>query len=316
MKKIVALILATLMLCTGAALAETTWPTGPVEAVLTASAGGDTDFNARTFATYFEQITGQPMIVTNMAGGGGTLATSHVKEAANDGSIFLFCHTGQLIINEVSGLADYGMDQFEVSCIPAINNSYVLVASKNSGITSVEDMLTKAQENPGSVLYGTELGGYTHLQALQLQQMAGIEMMIVDTGSASEKIVELLAGRIDLGAVPYGKVADYQKTGEMVIIAQYGDERNEYLGDIPTLKESGIELADVIPYIISFPEGTDPAIVARMSEIALEVAGIEAYGNAIRDAYQQTVQVKPTDEAIAYLSEVRERYMGYKDLLN
>lgn len=316
MKKLIALILAALMLCASAALAETKWPTGPVEAVLTASAGGDTDFNARTFATYFEQITGQPMIVTNMAGGGGTLATSHVKQSVNDGSVFLFCHTGQLIINEVSELADYGMDAFEVSCIPAINNSYVLVASKASGIKSIEDVIKKSKDAPGSVLYGTELGGYTHLQALQLQQMAGIEMMIVDTGSAAEKIVELLAGRIDLGAVPYGKVADYQKTGEMVIIAQYGEERNQYLGDIPTLKESGIELADVIPYIISFPKGTDPAIVARMSEIALEIATIESYGEAIRDAYQQTVQVKGTADAIEYLKGVRERYMGYKDLLN
>lgn len=68
----------------------------------------------------------------------------------------------------------------------------------------------------------------------------------------------------------------------------------------------------MFPCIISFPGAATSAIVARMSAIAVEAAGIQAYG----DAYRQTVQVKPTDEAIAYLREVRERYMGYKNLLN
>jgi len=317
MKKLLTLLLTvTLLLGVSVACAETDWPTGPVEAVLTASAGGDTDFNARTFATYFEQITGQPMIVTNMAGGGGTIATSYVKDSVNDGSVFLFCHTGQMIVNEVSGLADYGMDAFEISCIPAVNSSYVLVASKASGITSVADMIEKAQAAPGEVIYGTEMGGYTNLQALQIEEYAEIDLKIVDTGSASEKVVELLAGRIDLGAVPYSKVADYQTTGELTIIAQYGETRNEYLeGDIPTLKECGIDLVDVIPYIISFPKGTDEEIVARMSDIATQISQIPEYAETLRDGYKQTVQIKPTAEAIEYLTGVRERYMGFKKLL-
>ena len=82
------------------------WPTKAVNVVVTASAGGDTDFNARTFATYFEKVTGQPMVITNTAGGGGSVATSEVKDSKPDGTKILFCHTGQMIVNEVAGLID------------------------------------------------------------------------------------------------------------------------------------------------------------------------------------------------------------------
>jgi len=62
--------------------AEVKWPTRPVQVVVIANPGGDTDFNARTMAKYFNQITGKSMVVTNIAGGGGTLAAEQVKGAA------------------------------------------------------------------------------------------------------------------------------------------------------------------------------------------------------------------------------------------
>src|SRR5690606_41783651 len=99
-----------LALTTTSALAQTDWPSQTVNVIIGASPGGDTDFNARTFARYFEQVTGASMVITNMPGGGATIATSAVRDAAPDGSTILFGHTGHLFVTEVSGLADYGID--------------------------------------------------------------------------------------------------------------------------------------------------------------------------------------------------------------
>ncbi|WP_410218201.1 Bug family tripartite tricarboxylate transporter substrate binding protein, partial [Paracoccus sp. (in: a-proteobacteria)] len=90
------------------ALAQTDWPQRTVNVIIGASPGGDTDFNARTMARYFEEITGTGMVITNMPGGGATIATSAVRDADPDGYTMLFGHTGHLIVTEVSGLADYG----------------------------------------------------------------------------------------------------------------------------------------------------------------------------------------------------------------
>ena len=86
------------------------WPTKPVQVIVPAGAGGDTDFNARQMARFFQKITGKTMVVTNVNGGGGTIAMSQVQDAAPDGNTLFFGHTGQLIVNEISGLIDYKFD--------------------------------------------------------------------------------------------------------------------------------------------------------------------------------------------------------------
>ncbi|NQD94847.1 tripartite tricarboxylate transporter substrate binding protein, partial [Pseudomonas sp. CrR25] len=126
------------------------WPTRPVQVVVIANAGGDTDFNARMMAKYFTQITGKPMVVTNMAGGGGTIAADQVKSSAPDGNTILFTHTGQLIVNEVAGLTDESFDAFDVSCIAGVDKGAVFVSAKSSGLSSLDDLIAKAKAEPNT----------------------------------------------------------------------------------------------------------------------------------------------------------------------
>lgn len=314
-----ALLLGTLAGCGSSSSADgggEEWPTKAVNVVVTASAGGDTDFNARTFATYFEQVTGQPMVITNTAGGGGSVATSEVKDSKADGSKILFCHTGQMIVNEVAGLIDYSMDDFDIACIPAVDKGTVLVASKASGITSVEDLVEKAKAAPGEITYASELGGYSHLQGLILMEKAGIDLKILDIGSASDKITNMLGGRVDLAAISYGAVKDYAETGDLIILAQYNEERNENLDpDIPTFVECGIDFVMEKPYIIAFPKGTDQAIIDKINEVAAQIAEDPDYQAALIEGYNQPAEYIAHDEALELLAQTREDYMAYQDLL-
>lgn len=295
--------------------AETDWPTKPVNAVLHASAGGDTDFNARTFATYFEEITGQPLIITNMPGSSGVASTEHVRQSEADGYTVGFMHTGPLVVNYVSGLVDYTYEAFDVSTIPAVDGGTVLVASAESGLTSMSDIVEKSQAEPESIVFGTEFGNYSHLQVLDIENKADIKFRMADIGSTSEKVTNLLGGRIDLAAITYGSVKDYIETGEMIAIAQFNAEPNEYLGDVPTMVSEGIDMIMDKPYIIAFPEGTDPAIVQKMSDIAVQISEIEDYGIDLRDGFSQEVKVYETDDAIDYLDETLESFMEYSDIL-
>lgn len=175
---------------------DTKWPTKPVQVIVPAGAGGDTDFNARTMARFFEKIAGKPMVVTNVNGGGGTIAMAQVQGAAPDGNVLFFGHTGMLIVNEVSGLIDYKFDaKMDIACIPAVDKGVVLVAGKKSGFKNVQDVVTKATAQPNTVIYGTELGGFSHLQGLMFAKQTGVQLKVVDVGSASDKITSLLGGR-------------------------------------------------------------------------------------------------------------------------
>lgn len=317
MKKTLASVMAlgAAALVSTSALAQSDWPTRTVNVIIGASPGGDTDFNARTMAKYFEQITGTSMVITNMPGGGATIATSEVRSSEPDGYTMLFGHTGHLIVTEVSGLADYGIDDFEICCIPAIDQGAVFVTSKSSGITSTEDLLARTQAEPGSVIFGTELGGYSHLQGLILQQQTGAEMRIVDTGSAAEKITALLGNRIHVAGIAYGAIQDYHTSGEMVVLGQPNEERNPLLGDIPTFAEQEIDFVMNNPYIIAFPKGTDAAIVARMGEIMEEITQIPEYAADLEQGFKQPVSFYNQEEGLERLNAIRENYMQYREAL-
>ncbi len=312
---VTSLMSVVLSVAANAVHADTDWPTRTVTVVIPASPGGDTDFNARTMAQYFERITGRSMVITNMPGGGGTIATSHVRNSDPDGYTMVFGHTGNMIITEVSGLADYGIDDFAICCIPAIDKGAVFVVGGRSGIENLDQLIERSREQPGSATFGTELGGYSHLQGLIFMREADIEMRVVDTGSAAEKVVALLGGRIDVAGISFGVVADYVAAGNMAVLGQPNRERNPLLGDIPTFVEQGIEYVMDNPYIIGFPAGTDPEIVERMSSIMREITEIPEYAADLERGFRQPVSFYGTDEAIEHLRGIRENYMQYQDLL-
>ncbi|MCJ8139878.1 tripartite tricarboxylate transporter substrate binding protein [Falsirhodobacter halotolerans] len=315
-KIMAALVTATSMLCVGgAALAQTAWPERTVNVIIGASPGGDTDFNARTMARFFEEITGTSMIITNMPGGGATIATTAVRDADPDGYTMLFGHTGHLVVTEVSGLANYGIDDFEICCIPAIDQGAVLVASKRSGLETPADVKARTDEEPGSVTFGTEFGGYSHLQGLIFQQGAGADMTIVDTGSAAEKIAALLGGRIDVAGIAYGAIQDYAQAGQMVVLGQPNAERNPLLPDIPTFKEQGVDFVMNNPYIIAFPKGTDAAIVEKMGDVMQQITENPEYAEALEQGFKQPVAFLPQAEAVELLTQMRDTYMPYRDAL-
>lgn len=290
------------------------WPNRPVQVVVIANPGGDTDFNARMMAKYFNKITGKNMVVTNVAGGGGTLAAEQVKGAAADGNTLLFTHPGQLIVNEVAGLTEDSFETFDVACIAGVDKSTVFVASKQAGVNSMKELVDESRANPGSITYGTEMGSFSHLQGLMLEKLAGIKLKMVDGGTVSDRVVGMLGGRLDMGAITYGSVQDYVQGGQMVALGQPNAERNAMLGNVPTLKEQGLDITMDKPYVVAFPKGTDPAIVAKMADIMKQITEKPAYAEDLKK-FKQPVAYFGTEEAKAILAKTRDDFMQFKDQL-
>ncbi|VXC92148.1 Tripartite-type tricarboxylate transporter, receptor component TctC [Pseudomonas sp. 8Z] len=291
---------------------EVNWPTRPIQVVVIANPGGDTDFNARMMAKYFNQITGKTMVVTNVAGGGGTLAAEQVKGAAPDGNTILFTHPGQLIVNEVAGLTQDSYEAFDVACFAGVDKSTVFVASKQVGVNNMKELIEKSKANPGSVTYGTEMGSFSHLQGLMLEKQAGIKLKMVDGGTVSDRVVGMLGGRLGMGAITYGSVQDYVQGGQMVALGQPNAERNPMLGDVPTLKEQGLDITMDKPYVVAFPKGTDPAIIKKMSDLMKQITEVPEYAEDLKK-FKQPVSFYATEDAKAILAKTRNDFMQFKD---
>src|SRR3546814_2022688 len=105
---------------------------------------------------------------------------------------------------------------------------------------------------------------------------------MVDGGTVSDRVVGMLGGRLDLGAITYGSVQDYVRGGQMVALGQPNEERNPLLGEVPTLKEQGLDITMDKPYVVAFPKGTDPAIVKKMAEVMKKINEIPEYAEELK----------------------------------
>ncbi len=284
-----------------------------IELIVPANAGGDTDFNARTMAKYFEELTGTKMIVTNMAGAGGTVATSHVKEAKANGEIMLFSHIGQLIVNEVSGLADYGYKDFDIISIPAVDKGSVFAVNKDLGVDSIEELIELSKDR--EIIYGSEFGSTTQLQGLVLEDKTGINLKIIDSGNAAERITELLGGRIDMISIPYGTIQDHIETGDFIAIGQLSGNKNELIEDVETIKEQGYDYDMEKPYIAAYPEGVDKELLEETEKIMKEISENPDYQKELELSYKQPVDFYHKEEALELLEKILNEYREYEDVL-
>lgn len=134
---------------TEAKASEVKWPKN-VEIIVPASAGGDTDFNARLLAQKLSEKLPANFVVSNVNGNGGATGTRQVKDAENDGSSVLFYHTA-FLVNKACGATDYGFEAYNFASIAGLNAGNVVTVNAKLGIHSLEELYNYSKENPGKL---------------------------------------------------------------------------------------------------------------------------------------------------------------------
>lgn len=158
------------------------FPKGAISIVVPAAPGGGTDLSARVFAKYAQKVLGQPVVVVNVSGGGGSSGTKKVYDAKPDGANILFFHNN-VVLNNISGVASYSYDGFEVGPRMVTDAAMGLFVNKSSGWNTINDFIEYCGQNPGKATVATEIGGYTYFFLLSLQDKTGVEFNIVDAAA-------------------------------------------------------------------------------------------------------------------------------------
>lgn len=293
---------------------DTKWPERTIEMVVPFKAGGDTDFYARTYAKYLEKELGQTVTIINTEGAGGTVGAQSVADAKNDGYKVLFYHTGNLYTNKLLGASDLDQNSFDISCIGVIDNTNVLCARKNLGITDAKDFLEKAKAEPGKYSCATTISGFSYFTLCKMEKTGEFEVNPVDAGGASAMIPALLGDQVDLAVNSYGVFKQYIDNGDIVPLMMTGKERNKNFPDVPTTTELGLKDSDAErAYFIAFPKGTDPSILQKMSDAVKNIQDNEEYKNDISQTYFVEPAFVPHDEVQAYMDNMwasMEPYQG------
>ncbi|WP_424810945.1 Bug family tripartite tricarboxylate transporter substrate binding protein [Roseococcus sp. YIM B11640] len=281
-----------LALGAGAAQAQQAWPDRPVRLIVSFPGGSTPDIAARAVAGHFAQVFGQPFVVDNRAGGGGTIG-AEAAARATDGHSFGVTIGGPgsiaKILNPQLGY-DPVRDLVPVSLLARM--PFVLAVNPSVPVHNVSELIAYAKANPGKLNYGSVGAGSTgHMLVAEMAARHGLDMTHVPYRSVPQSVTEIVAGRIQLMAAAAGSVLAQAQQGQVRAIGVSGDRRMSQIPDVPLLTEQGEPGQGVYAWIGLFaPVGTPPQRIERLAAEAgralstpetgrvLETAGFEPLG--------------------------------------
>lgn len=295
--------------------AETDWPQKPVNLIVAFAAGGNSDYNARALAKHLSQELGQPVVVSNVAGSGGSIAAAQVKDMKPDGYNILVTQLS-LNIAEASGMVNFGFQDFDPCCVFSAAADEVLVSNADAPFNNIPELISESEKNPGKYKLAVNTGASTLWIAIGLQQ-AGAKLNVVSSGGSGERLPLLLGRHVDIIPMPYNMVQDYVDQGKFKYLANVSNARsqNAKLADIATLRESGVPAGYSYYNTLFFPKGTDPEIIAKLSAATGKVINDNAeYRKEIGSFFQEPVYMD-TPQTLDIWNKEREELMGIRDLL-
>lgn len=262
--------------CTGASAAGDAYPVRPVSIIVPNAAGGPTDAVARALGLKLAARLGQPVIIDNRGGAGGTIAAEAVARAKPDGYTLLFSTTGTLAINpavygpKLRYDAAKGFDP--VALIASTSN--VLVVRAGLQVNNAQDLIALAKRKSDELTYASSgIGASNHLAMELFKTKAGVQIRHIPYKAAGLIHMDLREGRVDMGFGPEASALHdlvEMAGGKAVMVT--GPRRSALFPNVPTAAEIGLKDYNVeIWYGLNAPAGTPPEIVARLNKETLEI---------------------------------------------
>ncbi len=270
------------------------YPKKPVRIVVTYGAGGGTDVIFRAASSVIHQYWGQPLIIINKPGAGGTVGASFAAKVKPDGYTLLAALQGPLIINPLQVKVDYSIENFE-PLVQLVSAPQIMVANVKTPWKNAKDMIEYAKSNPGKVKLGTTgFGNLPHLMTLRLQELTGAKFTIIPFKGNAPARKEVLAGHID-GFISVMQDASYVKAGSLKGLAVLANERFPGL-DVPTFAEQGYpEMVADVWWGVAALKGTPEPVKAKIVETFEKVANDKSFKSMMKKMEMPIVYLGPTD---------------------
>jgi tripartite-type tricarboxylate transporter receptor subunit TctC len=274
------------LVATGAALAApAVWaqafPTKPIKLIIAFPAGGPTDITMRALAESASKTLGQPIIIDNKPGAGGTLPAQALQLAQPDGytlaqiplGVFRLPYTTKVNWDPIKDIT---------YVINVTGYAFGLVVPANSQLKSWADFVAYATAHPGELNYGST-GTLTspHLTMEQAAQKAGIKLQHVPYKGSADLMQAVIGGHVMAAADSTG-FAPQVDAGKLRVLNTWGDKRLDKFPDAPTLKELGLDLVQNSPFGIGAPRGTPPDLVKRLHDAFKQAMEQPTYLDALK----------------------------------
>jgi tripartite-type tricarboxylate transporter receptor subunit TctC len=260
-----AAVLAAAAVLPAGALAQASFPDKPIKLIIAFPAGGPTDVTMRQLADNAGKILGQPVIVENKPGAGGTLPAQALQTSQPDGYTVAQIPLGVFRIGYTTKI-NWDPIKDITYVLNVTGYAFGMVVPTESPLKDWKDFVAYAKANPGKLTYGST-GNLTspHLTTEVLAQQAGIQLQHVPYKGNADLMQALLGGHLMAASDSTGW-APHVQAGKLRVINTWGDKRLEKFPDAPTLKELGYDIVQNSPFGIGAPKGTSPEVVKKLHD--------------------------------------------------
>jgi tripartite-type tricarboxylate transporter receptor subunit TctC len=241
------------------------FPAKPIKLVIAFPAGGPTDITMRSLADSAGKVLGQPVIVENKPGAGGTLPAQALQTTPADGytlaqiplGVFRLPYTTKINWDPIKDIS---------YVINVTGYAFGIVVPTDGPIKNWNDFVAYAKANPGKLSYGST-GTMTspHLTTELIAQRLGLQLNHVPYKGSADLAQAIVGGHLMAAADSTG-FAPLVESGKLRVLNTWGEQRLAKFPDAPTLKELGLDLVQNSPFGIGAPRGTPPDVVKKLHD--------------------------------------------------
>jgi tripartite-type tricarboxylate transporter receptor subunit TctC len=253
------------------------YPAKPVRVVVPFAAGGLVDTVSRAIGNRLGEVIGQPVVIDNRGGGGGTIGADIVTKASPDGYTLM-----------LSGGPPHGVYSLFIKNVPfdTIRDfspivifgtaPQVLVVHPSFPANSVKELVDYAKANPGKLSYGTSgIGSPHHLGGLLLNRAAGIDLTHIAYKGGGPALTDVLGGQVPVAMLAMSTIVPHVKSGKLRLLAVLEAQRSKAMPDTPTIAETGYPGYAVPDTWLGLlgPANLPPPIIAQLNAAVLKAVG-------------------------------------------
>lgn len=260
------------------------YPTKPVRLVIPYPAGGGTDIIMRPFVQHLAERLGQPVVIDNRGGGGGSIGMEAAARATPDGYTIVMALTAQLAVNPAlyKNLPYDPVKDFTPITLFA-DGPYVLVVHPSLPVKSVQELVELARKRPNEITYGSAgSGSGAHLAAERLKIMTGIKMLHIPYKGGGPALTGLLSGEVQVLFPTWAEGRSFIKEGRIRALGVTTARRPKALPNIAPIAEAGVPGYDSgVWYALLAPAGTPRAIIDRLNRETIIVLNNPEYSKLL-----------------------------------
>ncbi|WP_291609666.1 tripartite tricarboxylate transporter substrate-binding protein [Bradyrhizobium sp.] len=271
-----------MVVCAVATVQAQTFPTRPLTLIVPFPPGGSTDSAARIMAEKMRESLGQPIVIENVGGAGGSLGVGRLARSVPDGYTFDIgqwdTHVGSIIYK-----LDYDLEKdFEPIALVS-NNPQLMVAKKDLPAQNLRELVAWMKENPGKINFVNQ-NAAANVTGVLFEKLTGQKVQFIPYRGAGPAMTDLVAGTVDLLVVQGAVALPQIRAGKIKALANLSPQRSASMADIPTSDESGVKGLYMSGWFGFWaPKGTPKDVIARLNAATMDALGDPALQKRFSD---------------------------------